>query len=365
MSHVQKRADRRYRARWLDPDGRERSRTFTRKADAERHLAAVEGAKLSGAYVNDANPVTVGEYARKWAANRPHRQTTATRVESLISKHIEGTTIGDKRLSAVRASEIQAWVTDRAKVLSPTTVRLLVQTLRSVFNAAVQDRLIASSPVARLSLPRSENARIVPLTVDQVQVLADAMPDRCRAMIIIQAGLGLRIAELLALRLEDVDFLRRTVRVEWQLTQDAKHRVSPKTPRSRRTVPLPTVVAETLAAHISEFSPAEDGSLFTTTSGNLYRQEHFGARVFKPAAKSASLPAGVTSHDLRHHYASVLLAAGESVVAVAERLGHENATLVLKTYGHLMPDSEDRTRRAIDTAWSTNDGPQTAQAPSL
>jgi hypothetical protein len=77
MSHIQKRADRRYRARWLDPDGRERYRTFTRKADAERHLAAVEGAKLSGAYVNDANPVTVGEYARKWATNRPHRQTTA------------------------------------------------------------------------------------------------------------------------------------------------------------------------------------------------------------------------------------------------------------------------------------------------
>ena len=99
MSHIQKRADRRYRARWLDPDGRERSRTFTRKADAERHLAAVEGAKLSGAYVSDANPITVGEYARQWAATRPHRQTTATRVESLISKHIEGTTIGDKRLS--------------------------------------------------------------------------------------------------------------------------------------------------------------------------------------------------------------------------------------------------------------------------
>jgi len=47
-----------------------------------------------------------------------------------------------------------------------------------------------------------------------------------------------------------------------------------------------------------------------------------------------------------------------------ERLGHENATLVLKTYGHLMPDSEDRTRRAIDTAWSTSNGPQTAQPPN-
>jgi integrase len=64
----------------------------------------------------------------------------------------------------------------------------------------------------------------------------------------------------------------------------------------------------------------------------------------------AGLPTGTTSHDLRHHFASVLLAAGESVVAVAERLGHENASLILSTYGHLMPDSEERTRRAIDEA---------------
>jgi integrase len=62
------------------------------------------------------------------------------------------------------------------------------------------------------------------------------------------------------------------------------------------------------------------------------------------------LPTGTTSHDLRHHYASVLLAAGESVVA--ELLGHEDATLVLQVYGHLMPGSEDRTRRAVDAAWN-------------
>jgi integrase len=69
-------------------------------------------------------------------------------------------------------------------------------------------------------------------------------------------------------------------------------------------------------------------------------------------AKGPTFPAGATTHDLRHHYASVLLAAGESVVAVAERLGHENATLVLTTYGHLLQDSEDRTRKAVDDAWS-------------
>ncbi len=47
----------------------------------------------------------------------------------------------------------------------------------------------------------------------------------------------------------------------------------------------------------------------------------------------------------------MLLAQGESVIVVAERLGHENANLVLSTYGHLMPDSEERTRRTVDDAW--------------
>ena len=84
----------------------------------------------------------------------------------------------------------------------------------------------------------------------------------------------------------------------------------------------------------------------------MYGTRIFGKAVAKlAAAKGSTFPAGTTTHDLRHHYASVLLAAGESVVAVAERLGHENATLVLTTYGHLLPDSEDRTRRAVDDAW--------------
>ncbi|MGY1619456.1 tyrosine-type recombinase/integrase [Geodermatophilus sp. SYSU D00691] len=84
---------------------------------------------------------------------------------------------------------------------------------------------------------------------------------------------------------------------------------------------------------------------------------NYGAQIFAAAVVRAGLPAGTTSHDLRHHYASVLLAAGESVVAVAERLGHENASLVLTTYGHLMPDSEERTRRAVDEAWCAISAP--------
>src|SRR3712207_5496776 len=113
MGHIQKRAERKYRARWLDPDGRERSKTFTRRSDAERHLAAVEGAKLTGSYIDQTNRTTVAEYAKLWAATRPHRPTTATRVASLIDKHIAGTRLGAQRLANVTPSMAQAWVTDR------------------------------------------------------------------------------------------------------------------------------------------------------------------------------------------------------------------------------------------------------------
>ena len=124
----------------------------------------------------------------------------------------------------------------------------------------------------------------------------------------------------------------------------------------------------------------QDAELGTLELATALDQDYYGRRVLGKAvakatttireanatlpagaAQAAELPTATTSHDLRHHFASVLLASGQSVVAVAELLGHENATLVLTTYGHLLPDSEDRTRRAVDAAWTTPDETATAQ----
>ena len=352
-----------YDVRFRDPDGRQRKKTFGKKVDADRFSATVEADKLRGLYVDHTDRTTVAEYARQWASGRPHRPTTARRIGNLIDVHIAGSSLGSRRLASVRPSEIQAWASDRGRVLAPTTLRGLVSLLRSIYASAVLDRLVASSPVVRITLPRYERPRLVPLTIEQVRALAEAMPERYRAAVITQAGLGLRIGELLALRVQDVDFLRRTVRVEWQYAPKARERSEPKTPRSRRTLPLPQVVAEALAQHIAAHPPAADGSLFHIQAGGRVTHHRYGTELFGAAARKAGLPAGTTSHDLRHHFASVLLAAGESVIAVAERLGHEDASLVLSTYGHLMPDSEERTRRAIDDAWCAMDVPSQLGRP--
>jgi integrase len=288
----------------------------------------------------------------------PVRPTTARRVDEQIRRYLEGRPLGARRLVAVKPSEVQAWAAELSQKLSPATVRLQVTMLRTVYNAAVLDRLVAASPVVRISLPRAERARVVPLTVAQVRELAAAVPARNRAMVIAQAGLGLRLGELLAMRQQDVNFLGRSVRIEWQLDEESRQRVEPKTPRSRRTIPLPQVAADALAEHIRRWPPLPDGSLFYGHNRRVYAHTFYASQVFKTAVRrlakveGSTFPAGTTTHDCRHHYASVLLAAGESVVAVAERLGHDNAGMVIRVYGHLLPDSESRTRRAVDDAWN-------------
>jgi integrase len=135
---------------------------------------------------------------------------------------------------------------------------------------------------------------------------------------LVQAGVGLRIGGLLALRLQDVNFLGRSVRIEWQLDEVTRRRIETKTPRSRRTILLPQTVADALSLHIAEFPPLEDGTLFYVVNGQPYAHAMYGTRIFKAAVrKPAPLRAESTTYDLRHADASRLLAAGESVVAVA------------------------------------------------
>jgi integrase len=106
-------------------------------------------------------------------------------------------------------------------------------------------------------------------------------------------------------------------------------------------------VLRELARHLERFELGEQGLLFTSVTGGPVPRNRF-AEVWRAAANSIGLPASATFHDCRHYYASLLIRHGESVKVVQARLGHASASETLDTYSHLWPDSEDRTRRAID-----------------
>jgi integrase len=235
-------------------------------------------------------------------------------------------------------------------------VQVVYGRVTAVFRAAVRDRVIPVSPCdGDVRLPRRRGAAALELlTTDQVLALGDLIAPRYRALVIAGAGTGLRPGELFGLTLDRVDFLRRSVRVDRQMVRVRGGGVELgelKTERSMRSVPLPTVVADALAAHLAQHPAAAGRLVFTNERGAAIRQHPF-AMVWATARDKAGLPAWATPHDLRHYYASLLIARGASVKVVQARLGHASAKTTLDTYGHLWPDDEDATRATVDAELS-------------
>ena len=356
-SNVARRPDGRWRARYRDLDGREHSRHFDRKVDAQRWLDEVTAALITGTYVDpNAGRVTLKEYAEAWRVGQVHRPSSALHVETTLRRHVYPT-FGARELSSLRPSEIQAWVkrltdgTEQQKPLAPATIAVVHGILAAVLKAAVRDRKLVSSPCKGIKLPKDPPRKLVPLTTSAVQALAEHVGPRYRALVLLAAGTGLRQGEAFGLTLDRVDFLRRSVTVDRQLVVLPGHEPRlgpPKTRASYRTIPLPQVVAVALAEHVRRYPVEAGGPLFTGSEGTPLRRSRFSARIWRPAVKAAGL-SGVVFHDLRHFYASLLIQHGESVKVVQARLGHATAAETLDTYSHLWPDSEDTTRLAIDS----------------
>jgi integrase len=354
----------RWRARYLDPDGRERARTFPRKQDAERFLAGVESDKSRGLYVDPAaGRLTVGEYAQTWQAAQVHRRTTAAAFDSHLRNHILPL-LGRRPLAAVTRSEVQAWVKSRSQVLAPTTTATVYAVLRMLFRSAVADRLIAVSPCERISLPKVPPRELVPLPRETVLALADEVPDLYQAVILTAAGTGLRQGALLGLARERVDFLRRTVTVDAQLVLlpgGPPYGAPPKTTASYRTVPLAEHVERYPSATALDERGRPSDLVFSDAKGRPVSRTYFHRRAWAPAVKRVGLPTGTRFHELRHFYASLLIDGGESVKAVQTRLGHATAEETLNTYAHLWPDSEDRAREAVDRGLGSTASAQAAR----
>lgn len=354
-----------YRARWRTPDGKSRSKTFERRGDAERHLDQMQHSKATGAYVEPrAGKLTFREYAERWRKNKlQHRPATVEHVEQVLRKHLYPV-FGDWPLASITSSALQDFVTSLSVTLAPATVKLVYSYAVGIFKAAVRDRKIASSPCVGINLPEVVRPEITPLTPQQVEAMRMALPERYRALVFFIAYSGLRPSEAFAVTTDHIDFMRGILRVDRQLARKNHgiHFAPVKTKtKPVRELSLPRQVIEVLADHLARFAPttgsdaAKVGLVFTMESGApISHRRFYGSRskpgIWHRARIAAGLPEWVTLHDLRHYHASLLIRRGLNVKDVQERLGHSSPTETLETYSHLWPDSNERTRHALEDA---------------
>lgn len=362
MANIAKRSDGRWRARYRDERGREHARHFTRKVDAQRWLNEVTASVVTGQYVDPkAGRISFREYAEGWRQAQVHRPNSAAHIEGQLRRHVYPT-FGDRPISSILPSEVQAWVKllgtpDKAtarRALAPSTIQVIHAIVSSIFRAAIRDRKIMANPCEGTRLPKAAKRRIVPLTSTQLEALRDQLPEEVKAIVTFTAGTGMRQGEVFGLTRDKLRLLgsNPVVVVDRQLlvrTRAGTEFGPLKTAASYRTIPLPAVVVGALNEHLARQDVSDDGLVFTLEGQPIHRSA-FG-HIWRPAALAAGLNAstGTGMHSLRHYYASLLIRYGESVKTVQDRLGHASAAETLDTYSHLWPDSDDRTREAIDS----------------
>ncbi|MFE1295508.1 tyrosine-type recombinase/integrase [Streptomyces sp. NPDC058731] len=371
----------RYRARYIGPDGTEKSKSFPdrQKRLAEKWLTDIASDMSRGQYIDPrAARITFKSYAEKWLETHHIDPASQVVVEQRLRLHAFRL-IGSRPLDSFRPEHIRGLVSalENDPAVSGGYARNIYGDVRAVLSAAVDDGLLPRNPCAAKSVrpPAAEQRRVVPWLPAQVHAVRAALPHRYQTMVDVGAGCGLRQGEIVGLAEDALDFDGGLIRVVRQVKLiRGKAVFAPPKCNKERDVPLPPSVAEALRAHMDTFKPVEitlpwrkpDGPkisarlLFTNTAGGLVWRSNFNIQEWKPALASAGLIAEAGEdgkyqsarehgmHALRHFYASVLLDAGESIKAVSEYLGHSDPGLTLRVYAHLMPSSQERTRKAVD-----------------
>lgn len=184
MPFIEKRGPNRWKARYRAPDGRERSKTFPRKVDAERFLSRVEIDKLEGRWIAPELAKTLlGTYAEQWAATKANvRDRTRVNIEGRLRNHILPA-FEDRPLVSIRPEDVRTWIAGlTARDLAPSTVKATYRTFGQIMRTAEVDGLIHRSPCLGIELPaETSREEMTFLTPERVNTLADAITPRYRS----------------------------------------------------------------------------------------------------------------------------------------------------------------------------------------
>jgi integrase len=361
----------------------------------------MESDKERGDYHDpNAGRVLFGTFGKRWLESRVADPTSLIRYETAYRLHVNPV-FGYLQVRKIRPSVIQGWIKELSERYGPSTVIAAFLVLQGILDLAVADEAIRKSPAKSpvVQVPSHQPSDIQVWDDAVILALADAHPAALRGIPELAASLGLREGELFGLAEEDFDLNdEKVLRVRRQVKKIGRVFVFglPKNDRER-TIPLSDWDIAVVRRHIAAYPPRPyslpwekpDGRmrscklLFRWPSDDQHvKSRSYSETVWKPALVRAGIIAEpardergrvryATSrkegiHQLRHYYASVMLAGGVSVKELAEYLGHSDPAFTLRVYVHLLPSSHARARQVINERFTRvfADGTETEQATS-
>ena len=359
-----------FQVKYRTPEGAARSRTFKLKRDADKFARTVELSKDAGEFVDPRlGGVTVGDWARQWLNGKANlAPSTRSRYLGILEVHI-APRWDAVPLTAVRHDEVQAWLVALGADISPASVRKIYGVLSQSLDYAVRSGRLARNAATGVSLPRVQRAETRYLTHGQVDALAEAVGSEWALLVRFLAYTGLRFGEAAALRVANLDLLRRRVIVAESVTAvDGAMVFGPTKTHSRREVPAPVfLLAELEALVVRRGDPR--ALVFPGYRGAPLRASALRRAMVLPSEELGlcdpvldadgrpvldrgrpTFTGHFHPHEFRHTAASLAIASGADVKVVQLMLGHASATMTLDRYGHLFPDRLDAVAEAMEAA---------------
>jgi integrase len=362
---IRKLPSKRWQASYVGPDEARHTapNTFATKMEAEGWLLAerrvIDGGDWTppkadpedDAPAEEAEvtpPPTLAEWSQQWLSQRELRATTRDGYERLLDNHILPP-LGALPLDGLSRTRLRTWYAG----LDPKTPRARSKAyslLRSILNAAIDAELITGPNPCQIrgAGVSARVHKIEPLTVDQLEALVSAMPERLRMAVLLGCWGALRYGEIAELRRKDIDAARTLVKVRRGVTwTNGKASVGPpKTSAGIRDVHLPAFLAPALADHLARFAqPGPDGLLFPSATGQHIWAPTF-AKPFREAREAAGRP-DLRVHDLRHTGAVLAAQTGATLAELMARLGHTTPAMAMR-YQHAATGADQRIAHKLD-----------------
>ncbi|RJQ53407.1 MAG: site-specific integrase [Actinobacteria bacterium] len=341
-------------------------------------------AELRGEGYVEPSDVTLAEFwpihlrAAETGGRKPLSSRTIDNYSRLYRRHVHPR-LGSRPLRFIEEEDVERlYAAVRDDGLSERTLILIHTILRACFRRAVKKKLMPCNPTDDFHIaqpPRKERRWLTEEEAQQFIEWLYAKGHRDAELIAFALSTGLRRSELIALRWLNIDFIHKTVTVQRRL---AKHKgwhvIPPKTVAGRRVVPL----SETALIALDRARKARDEK--KTRLGVKYQNEGLtfcnadGSRIdpsalthrFARLAKEFGV-GGMRFYDLRHSFASILVANGIDIKVLSELLGHANTRITWETYVHIHPSRHRQTVAILDKVFGNNSqgNDRATESPSM
>ena len=274
----------------------------------------------------------------------------------LTKKHIIETKVlpyfGKRKLDDIRTSDVIQWQNeimklkkDNGELFSPTYLKTIHNQLSAILNHAVNMYGLKDN-VARKAgtMGKEENKEMEFWTQEEFQAFLDCVADKPISYYAFEIlyWCGLRMGELLALTPADFNFETHTLRINKSYQRLHREDVitPPKTLKSNRTIKMPQFLCDEMQDYLKMlYEPKEDERIFTISKSYLHHEMNRGSKI--------SGVKRIRVHDLRHSHVSLLINMGFTVLAIADRMGHESIDITYR-YAHLFPSEQTQMAEQLD-----------------